>query len=360
MEIGVFLPIGNNGWLISETAPQYMPSFDLNKEIALKAEKYGFDFILTMIKLRGFGGKTQFWEHNLESFTLMAGLAAVTERVKVYATAATLVMPPAIVARMASTIDSISHGRFGLNLVTGWQKAEYDQMGMWPGDEHYGRRYDMLGEYAQILRELFETGVSDFKGEYFEMTDCRVSPKPQADMKIICAGSSDEGLAFAAQYADYTFCFGKGVNTPTAFRAVNERLAKATAKTGRKVDTFVLMMIIADETDEAAEAKWLNYCAGADQEALKWLSNQSAANNVSATTNTRQMSDATSAVNINMGTLVGSYAKVAAMLDEMAEVEGTGGVLLTFDDFLKGVEDFGTRIQPLMKTRTGVRVAETA
>jgi pyrimidine oxygenase len=58
MEIGVFLPIGNNGWLISETAPQYMPSFDLNKEIALKAEKYGFDFILTMIKLRGFGGKT--------------------------------------------------------------------------------------------------------------------------------------------------------------------------------------------------------------------------------------------------------------------------------------------------------------
>jgi pyrimidine oxygenase len=122
MEIGVFLPIGNNGWLISETAPQYMPSFDLNKEIALKAEKYGFDFILTMIKLRGFGGKTQFWEHNLESFTLMAGLAAVTERVKVYATAATLVMPPAIVARMASTIDSISHGRFGLNLVTGWQR----------------------------------------------------------------------------------------------------------------------------------------------------------------------------------------------------------------------------------------------
>lgn len=360
MEIGVFLPIGNNGWLISENAPQYMPTFDLNKEIALKAEKYGLDFILTMIKLRGFGGKTQFWEHNLESFTLMAGLAAVTERVKIYATAATLVMPPAIVARMASTIDSISHGRFGLNLVTGWQKAEYDQMNMWPGDEHYARRYDMLGEYARILRDLFETGVSNFKGDYFEMTDCRVSPRPQADMKIICAGSSDEGLAFAAEYADYSFCFGKGVNTPTAFRPVNERLARATAKTGRKVDTFVLMMIIADETDEAAEAKWLSYCAGADQEALKWLTNQSAANNVSATTNTRQMSDATSAVNINMGTLVGSYAKVAGMLDEMAQVEGTGGVLLTFDDFLKGVEDFGTRIQPLMKTRAGVQVTEVA
>ena len=65
------------------------------------------------------------------------------------------------------TIDSISHGRFGVNLVTGWQKAEYDQMGLWPGEEHYTNRYDMLAEYAQILRELWDTGVSDFKGELF-------------------------------------------------------------------------------------------------------------------------------------------------------------------------------------------------
>lgn len=74
-----------------------------------------------MIKLRGFGGKTEFWDHNLESFTLMAGLAAVTSRIQIYATAATLTLPPAIVARMAATIDSISGGRFGVNLVTGWQ-----------------------------------------------------------------------------------------------------------------------------------------------------------------------------------------------------------------------------------------------
>src|ERR1700712_6027812 len=108
MEVGIFVPIGNNGWLISENSPQYMPSFDLNKEIAQKAESYGVDFLLSMIKLRGFGGKTEFWEHNLESFTLMAGLAAVTQRIKIFATSATLTLPPAIVARMASTIDSIA------------------------------------------------------------------------------------------------------------------------------------------------------------------------------------------------------------------------------------------------------------
>ena len=89
MKIGVFVPIGNNGWLISTHAPQYMPTFELNKAIVQKAEHYHFDFALSMIKLRGFGGKTEFWDHNLESFTLMAGLAAVTSRIQIYATAAT-------------------------------------------------------------------------------------------------------------------------------------------------------------------------------------------------------------------------------------------------------------------------------
>src|ERR1700733_8048845 len=191
MQIGVFIPIGNNGWLLSTTSPQYMPSFDLNKEIVQKAEMYDFDFALSMIKLRGFGGKTQFWEHNLESFTLMAGLAAVTSRIKIFATAATLTMPAPIVARMAATIDSIAPGRFGINLITGWQKAEYDQMGLWPGESHYSDRYNYLAEYTQVLRELLDTGVSDFKGKYFTMNDCRVSPTPK-DVKLICAGSSDE------------------------------------------------------------------------------------------------------------------------------------------------------------------------
>jgi len=359
MDIGVFIPIGNNGWLISETAPQYMPSFELNKTIVQKAEKYGFDFALSMIKLRGFGGKTQFWEHNLESFTLMAGLAAVTSRIKIFATAATLTVPAPIVARMASTIDSIAGpGRFGINLITGWQKAEYDQMGLWPGESHYKDRYSYLAEYATVLKELMETGRSDFKGKYLTMTDCVVSPKP-TDVKIICAGSSDEGLAFTAQYADYSFALGKGTNTPTAFAPVNDRLAAAKAKTGRDVGSYILFMIIADDTDEKAMAKWQSYRAGADQEALAWLTNQAAPNAQGGTsnTNTTQLAAPESAVNLNMGTLVGSYDSIAKMLDEVAAVPDTKGVLLVFDDFVQGVEAFGTRIQPKMRSRADVASA---
>lgn len=194
MEVGIFIPIGNNGWLISENAPQYKPSFALNKEIVLKAERYGFDFALSMIKLRGFGGKTEFWDYNLESFTLMSGLAAVTSKIKLFGTAATIVMPPAIVARMATTIDSISGGRFGVNLITGWQRPEYSQMGLWPGDDYFGDRYSYLSEYTTVLKDLLTTGQSDFKGQYFQMEDCHMKPLPEGDVKLICAGSSNAGM----------------------------------------------------------------------------------------------------------------------------------------------------------------------
>lgn len=226
---------------------------------------------------------------------------------------------------------------------------------MWPGDDYFGKRYDYLSEYVQILRDLWATGQSDLKGEFFQMNDCQVKPIPKADMKIICAGQSDTGLAFSAKYADYNFVFGKGLNTPTAYAGINDRLKVHTDQTGRNVPTYVLFMVIADETDEKAQAKWQSYNDGADFEAIDWLQSQGGKDKTSGKdTNVRHMASSVSPVNINMGTLVGSFENVASMLDEVAEVQGTDGVLLTFDDFVQGVEDFGSRIQPLMQSRINV------
>ena len=74
-KMGVFIPIGSRGWLISTTAPKTTPSFDLNRTVVQQAEHYGLDFALSMIKMRGFGGPSGYWDENLESFTLMAGIA---------------------------------------------------------------------------------------------------------------------------------------------------------------------------------------------------------------------------------------------------------------------------------------------
>lgn len=362
MELGVFIPIGNNGWLISATSPQYRPTFDLNRAIVQKAEEYGFDFALSMIKLRGFGGPTEYWDHNLESFTLMAGLAAVTERIKLYASVAVLTLPPPIVARMAVTIDSISDGRFGVNLVTGWQKAEYEQMGLWPGNEYFSRRYEYLAEYVQVLQDLWQSGRSDFKGTFFTMDDCRLSPRPQVPIKLICAGQSEKGMKFAAEYCDLNFCSAEGMNTPEQCAPTVNRMAAASQQAGRDVKAYLLLMIIADETDAAAMAKWDHYTDGVDTEALAWAAAQAGADAQATTASTagmiRQMGDASKGLlPTRMGRLIGSYQSVARMLDQIAAMPGVGGVMLTFDDFLIGVEQFGHRIMPLMKSRTTVPVA---
>src|ERR1700761_5131646 len=96
MRVGVFIPIGSRGWLISTTSPEGIPSFERNKRVVQLAEQYGLDFALSMIKLGGFGGPSGYWDANLESFTLMAGIASVTSRIQLFASVAVLTMPPAL------------------------------------------------------------------------------------------------------------------------------------------------------------------------------------------------------------------------------------------------------------------------
>ncbi len=189
----------------------------------------------------------------------MAGLAAVTEKIKIFASVAVLTIPPAIVARMASTIDSISHGRFGVNIVSGWAQGRVRPDGPVAGREPFRLPLRLLHRIRDgAAASCWETGTSDFKGKYFQMTDCRLSPRPEdADQDRLRRLSPPAGMEFGATYCDYSFALGKGVNTPTAHAPTNDRLmVEAAAKTGRDVGTYMLFMVIADETDEAAMAKW--------------------------------------------------------------------------------------------------------
>jgi pyrimidine oxygenase len=362
MDVGVFIPIGNNGWIASAASPQYKPTFELNRTIVQKAEHYGLDFALSMIKLHGYGGPTEYWDYNLESFTLMAGLAAVTNRIKLMASVAVLTLPPAMVARMAVTIDSIAPGRFGVNIVSGWQKAEYDQMGLWPGDEYFGYRYDYSSEFVAVMRELWEKGESNFQGRFFTMKDCRLLPRPSQPITIVSAGQSDRGMRFVSDYCDYCFVATNGVNNPASIAPTIARLNKATSGAARPIGALVLIMIIADETDEAAEGKLRRYNAGADREALAWMGSQSGMDKKATKESTAALlgnadQNATASY---LQTLCGSYATIAAELDEIASIDGVAGVMLAFDDFVAGMEQFGRHIQPLMKSRAHVPTAAAA
>jgi pyrimidine oxygenase len=118
---------------------------------------------------------------------------------------------------------------------------------------------------------------------------------------------------------------------------------------------MALSMIIADETDEAAQAKWDDYNANADVDALGFMVEQTETDTTADENSTaKTISLPEGAVNLNMGTLVGSYETVAGMLDEVAAIKGVKGIMLVFDDFVAGVENFGSRIQPLLECRKTV------
>ena len=74
MDIGIFMPTANNGYIISNNV-RFPPTYDLNREMTINAEEAGFDFVLSMVKLRGYGGATEHWDYCLESLVLMSALA---------------------------------------------------------------------------------------------------------------------------------------------------------------------------------------------------------------------------------------------------------------------------------------------
>jgi len=236
-----------------------------------------------------------------------------------------------------------------VNIVTGWSKPEFQSLGLWPGDAHFQRRYDHAAEYVRIMRDLWDTGESTLDGEFCKTDGAKLLPKP-GRIEIVAAGQSSEGMRFVARHGDYNFIMGAGINAPLDFTPVVERLMAARDETGRNVGAYVLFFIIAEATDEAALTKWEHYQAGVDDSAI--------ANLAALAGHNKQMSEHSSSKTLQrasaatgMGVLVGSYARVAAMLDQVAEVVGVAGIMLVFDDFLAGLDTFGQEIQPRLHCR---------
>ncbi len=357
MDLGIILPTVNNGNVISKAGIQWMPSWELNRSMALKAEGYGFDFALAQVTLRGFGGDTEMWDHALEPFTLAAGLAAVTERLKIYGSVPILAVNPAIAARQAVTISDISGGRFGVNVVTGWAEAQYSQMDAWPGPSWFADRYDAAGEYVTIMRQLWETGLSSCAGAHFRTDDCRLGPLPQHPIEVVCAGQSDSGMAFTAAHGDFAFVAGDGGTA--GLEAVNQRLLAAAAETGRDVGAYVHLIVLIRDTDEEAEQAVAAIRAGADLRALERITGQAVldANGETSSKMAAEAEKLREMVFFNLDTIAGSPETVAGYVDELAAVAGTSGIILNFEDPYGGIDRFVREVVPRLRTETNVAAA---
>jgi pyrimidine oxygenase len=346
MDFGVFMPSARNGYIMSMAAPQYTPTYEMMKDITTAAEANDFKFALSLVTLRGFGGPTRMWDEALESFTLMSSLAAVTSELRLYASVAQVTQHPAIIARMAATIDDISEGRFGVNMVTGWQRTELEQMGLWPGDDYYSTRYDYCAEYVTILRELWRDGVSNFKGKYFQLEDCVCEPRPRHHVEVVSAGSSERGIDFTGQYADYSFRLGEG-----GLAGITENTRKVTEagkRHGRDVKTYAAYYVIFGDTDEEAQELARTYIEQADREAIATMQGQASMDTAGTTAQSIVQRDQTF---MSTDAIVGSPETVAAEFDKLAEVDGLAGVMICFDDYVRGIERIGQEVMPRMKSR---------
>jgi probable F420-dependent oxidoreductase len=175
------------------------PAYGAIREMALHMESAGLDSIWLYDHLlyRRPGQPTEgIWE----AWTVLAALAEATSRVQL----GTIVMctpfrNPALLAKMAVTLDEVSGGRFTLGVGAGWHQPEFDAFGV-PFDHRVGR----FDEALQIISPLVRDGRVDFRGRYYQAPECEIipaGPRPGGPPLLI-AGKGPRMLRLTARYAD--------------------------------------------------------------------------------------------------------------------------------------------------------------
>ena len=239
------------------TFPDVPPerTFDRVVELACAAEAEGFSLVTVMdhfYQIRGVGPET---DPMLEAYTTLGALAARTSRVRL----ATLVTGvtyrnPAILAKMATTLDVISGGRAVFGIGAAWNEDEHRGYGTeFPPVRE---RMDRLEEALAIAKAMFTQERATFHGTYYRIDDALNSPRPiqPGGPKIIVGGGGEQRtLRIAAKWADMTHWFPLGM--PTLMRK-NEILERHCEKVGRDPTTIERTMaapvlLAADEREAA-------------------------------------------------------------------------------------------------------------
>lgn len=203
--------------------------------MAQAAEQSGLDsFWLADHLIYRFPGQDELapWE----AFTMLSALAAVTTRIEIGSiVACTSFRPPALLAKMADTLDEISSGRFILGLGAGWHQPEYEAFG-YPFDHLAGR----FEEALQIIVPLLREGHADFHGTYYSVNNCVLRPRgpSKGGPPILIGARRPRMLQLVARYAD---AWNTAWHTDAA--VVQERYKQfqtACAEVGRDLTTITL------------------------------------------------------------------------------------------------------------------------
>jgi pyrimidine oxygenase len=348
-KLGVFMPVGNNGWIISGASPQYMPTYELNKNVALLAEEIGFDYVFSMAKWSGYGGEVRYWDYSIESFTLMTALAAVTTRIRLVASVAPILIHPAIMAKIAVTLDEISGGRLGINVVS--SDHEFIRMGLYPDDfESYRHAY--IDEWLRVMKLLWTGEPVDFDGKWFHLSGYASNPSPvqKPGPAIIYATSSEAGFEFVAAHCDEAF-----VRADEQKNAASMTLKQFAADRGRTVKTQAHVCLIQGDTDEDAQRVVEGFRQGAAHESIANVYDPAFKGDRAARGKELLDQRFPRPLFYHAFPLIGGPERIADFIEDMATNGTFDGILFSFPDYMEGLRKFNTQVSPLLRGR-GLRV----
>jgi FMNH2-dependent dimethyl sulfone monooxygenase len=245
------------------TAPEkYIPTWDDAKALAGLCDRYGLEAIVSFAGWRGpFSGRPTHRAHReYETFTWCSAVGAVSKYPAVIATFHTQLTTPAFVAKATATLDHVSGGRAGLNVVAGSSKTAFNQFGK--EIEDHVTRYEHTEEFVQVLKQFWASEKEfDHDGKFLKVMNGLSWPKPlqQPLPPLVNAGISGRGRDFACRHADIAFTHMRGTEEDwrtiiSGYKTTAEKEYK------RRMQVWTHGYVVVGETEKEAH-DYLRYYA---------------------------------------------------------------------------------------------------
>ena len=325
--------------------------------LAQMADETGIDFMLPIGRWKGYGGDTDFHGATFETVTWATGLLAATKRVTVFGTVHAPLFHPIIAAKEFVTADHVGEGRFGLNLVAGWNEGEFEMFGVQQRDHE--TRYEFAQEWLDAVKRAWvEPGDFDFAGKFFNLSGVRAFPKPYGGTRpiIMNAGSTPTGQAFALRNCDAFFTATSASRTSMDANAKKVAEIKAQARGfGREISVYTVGLVVCRPSQAEAD----DYYRHAIIENADWgaVDGMLALKNI--TPQTVAAEEYAAKRNYFAANAIGGYPFVGTpdrVADELATISkaGMAGIAVSFVNYLNEVPYFADEVLPRL-VRLGVR-----
>ncbi|MBV9118065.1 MAG: LLM class flavin-dependent oxidoreductase [Acetobacteraceae bacterium] len=348
--LGTFASNCSGGMTVSKLPERWVADWTNNLNLALLLDDAGIDFMLPIARWVGYGGETDFHGEVLETITWATALLARTQRITVFATCHTAANHPVVAAKQIATLSQISGGRIGLNVVAGWNKPEYEALGLTLPDDH-DTRYAYAQEWFDIARSLWSSEAPfDWNGRFFALRKTYGKPRPEVAPPIINAAGSPEGRGFAVRNAN--FLFTPAIDLARSKEEIDD-LKRQARGVSRDVDVLTFSHVACRPSEEEAKAHWRRTLENADWGAVDNLIRLQFAHAQSFPHDLLALIRERMAVGHGGFPLVGTPTQVADSICALREA-GFRGTTLSFLDYVAEFPFFRDTVLPILAER-GVR-----